>query len=442
MSLKIEHLTQTVNSSDQLLCCFDVSKASLSLYTEYQYAEYQYADQPEPEDGRRASRIEEEIPNQTGAIEQLLARLEGLAEEIGLRGLCVLAEPTGGFERKLLDTARRLGHETGLINPEHVSKLKTVESNDTGKTDHKDPRVMHLIARLGKTQTDRHLPETYHRLRRLTRYYDEDEETLTAARQRIHAVISELFPDYDKSATFTFGTTGQALMDAYAFDPYHIQRAGLGRFKNTLRRRVGARTSTLEHLFERAEESARYHKTEAEVELLVDRLKALWADYRRLTARRTALRAQIEAIGEELLAGDELPELDHLKGITLFNLARLVGQTGPLEDFRSRRALLRYAGLNLRERQSGTYRGQTRLSKKGRPLLRKILGQTIFPVLRKAMLYGPYYHRKLQEGMVASKAKVAVMRKFLCMLHSLVRSGDAFDPERFRQCESQYALAR
>ena len=432
MTLKIEHTAQTVNPSDELLCCFDVSKTSLSLYARYQStAKAQTA----------PCCIEETIPNQTDAIEQLLARLADLAEEAGLHGLRVLAEPTGGYERKLLQTARRLGHKTGLISPEHVSKLKTVESNDTGKTDHKDPRVMHLIARLGKTQTDRHLPERYRRLRRLTRYYDEDEETLTAARQRIQAVISDLFPDYDKSATFTFDSTGQALMDAYAFNPYHIIRAGLGRFKKVMRRRVGAHTTTLEHLFERAEESTRYHKTEAEIELLVSRLKALWADYTRLTARREALRAQIEAIGRELIADGELPELDHLKGITLFNLARLVGQTGPLEDFGSGRALLRYAGLNLRERQSGTYRGQTRLSKKGRPLLRKILGQTIFPVLRKAMLYGPYYHRKLQEGMIAAKAKVAVMRKFLRMLHSLARSGEAFDPERFGKCESQCALA-
>lgn len=431
--LKIEHAPRTVNPSDQLLCCFDVSKDSLSLCAE-QPAESRSETPPR-------CRIEDTIPNQTGAIEAMLSRLTSLAEEAGLEGLCVLAEPTGGYERKLLDSARRLGHNTGLISPEHVAKLKTVESNDTGKTDHKDPRVMHLIARLGKTQTARHLPERYRQLRRLTRYYDEGEETLTAARQRIQAVISDLFPDYDKSATFTFDSTGTALFDAYQFNPYHIVGTGYNRFKNAMKRRVNARFSTLEHLFERAEESARYHKTEAEVELLVQRLKALWTDYQRLTARRKALRAQIETIGRELVANGELPELSHLKGITLFNLARLAGQTGPLEDFGSGRALLRYAGLNLRERQSGSYRGQTRLSKKGRPLLRKILGQTIFPVLRKAMLYGPYYHRKLQEGMASQKAKVAVMRKFLCMLFSLTRSGNTFDPERFRTCESQYARA-
>jgi hypothetical protein len=96
-----------------------------------------------------------------------------------------------------------------LISPEHVAKLKAVESNDTGKTDHKDPRVMHLVARLGKTQTDRLLPEVYRRIRRLTAYYDEDEQTLATIHQRIQAEIEALFPNHDKPATFTFGLRGR-----------------------------------------------------------------------------------------------------------------------------------------------------------------------------------------------------------------------------------------
>lgn len=45
-------------------------------------------------------------------------------------------------------------------------RLKKVESNDTEITDHKDPRVIDLVARLGKTQRHRQLPETYQVLRR------------------------------------------------------------------------------------------------------------------------------------------------------------------------------------------------------------------------------------------------------------------------------------
>jgi len=118
--LKIVAATPTVNPATDLVCCFDVSKHSLSLYTEY-------------DAGPSVCRVEDTIPSQTDRIEALLRRLDRLAHEIDLHGVRVCAEATGGYERKFLHTARRLGHPTTLISPEHVAKLKAVESNDTGK---------------------------------------------------------------------------------------------------------------------------------------------------------------------------------------------------------------------------------------------------------------------------------------------------------------------
>jgi len=128
--MKITPQHHSVNPTNELLLCFDVSKATLNLFSQYQA-------------NGRAFRIEDEFANATDAIEHVLARCEGIAEEARLSALRVLAESTGGYEQKLLKTARRLGHKTALISPEHVAQLKKVESNDTGKTDHKDPRVMH-----------------------------------------------------------------------------------------------------------------------------------------------------------------------------------------------------------------------------------------------------------------------------------------------------------
>jgi len=79
--LKIEHIPQTVNSSPNLICCFDVSKRSLSLYSEYR---------TKPPSGAATCRIEDETPNQTAVIERLLERLQRLAEEVDLDGLVVL----------------------------------------------------------------------------------------------------------------------------------------------------------------------------------------------------------------------------------------------------------------------------------------------------------------------------------------------------------------
>jgi transposase len=429
--MKISAHTHTVNPTDELLLCFDVAKAKLNLFSQYA-------------SGGRTVRIEDEFANRTDAIEHVLARCRGIADEAGLSGLRVLAESTGGYEQKLLKTARRLGHQTALISPEHVAQLKKVETNDTGKTDLKDPRVMHLVARLGKAQRHRHLPETYRKLRRLTSYYDDEERCRSAVRQRIHRLILELFPDYDKNTEFTFGATGQALMDAYAFNPFAICRAGYTRFTRAIKHRSKyTHFDTLRHLFERAELSARYQLTGGEIDLLTHRLQMLWSDYERHSQRMAEIQTQIESLGDVLKAEGALPRLDEaVSGVTLFNMARLIGETGPLGDFPSKRALLRYAGLNIRERKSGTYRGHNRISKKGRSLLRKVLGQMTFPLLRRIHLYGDYYHEKVNKGMLRQKAKVAVMRKFLCMVHALAHSGERFDERRFRTCQSQYQRRR
>ncbi len=429
--MKITHHHHSVNPADELLLCFDVSKDTLNLFSQYECNGCTF-------------RLEDQIANRTDAIEHVLTRCTDIADEADLAAVRVLAEATGGYEQKLLKTARRLGHKTALISPEHVAQFKKVESNDTGKTDHKDPRVMHLVARLGKAQRHRHLPETYRKLRRLTSYYDDEEVTCSAVRQRIHGLILELFPDFDKNAEFTFGSTGAALVDAYGFDPFAISRAGYKCFERKMKHRSKyTRFETLRHLFACAEQSARYHVSTDELDILTARLKVLWADYERHTARMEELKAEIEALGEALKAAGEMPLLDaDVSGVTLFNMARLLGETGPLRDFPSKRALLRYAGLNIRERKSGQYRGHNRISKKGRALLRKILGQMTFPLLRRIHIYGAYYHEKVQKGMLKQKAKVAVMRKFLCLVYALAHSGERFDEVRFRTCESQFHRRR
>jgi len=103
---------------------------------------------------------------------------------------------------------------------------------------------------------------------------------------------------------------------------------------------------------------------------------------------------------------------------------------------------LRMGGLNLCERQSGKYRGKTKTSKKGRPRLRKILGQVVLPLVKEKGLYGSYYHqKKYRDKMPGAKAMVVVERRFLKMLFGWYRSGQAFDSERVFACESQHKKA-
>ncbi|MCP3900477.1 MAG: IS110 family transposase, partial [Desulfobacteraceae bacterium] len=164
---------------------------------------------------------------------------------------------------------------------ESVAKMRVIETNDTGKTDIKDPYVIHTLASIGKTQRHRSFSEPYNLFRRWNKIYD------TA----------------DKNCV----------------------------------------------------------KAKAAMEILYE--QACFCD-------------------------SKLPKA--YKGvITTFHLARIIAETGPLSDFDSWRKLMRFAGFNLCERQSGKYRGKTKISKKGRRLIRKVLNLIILPLIRKQSLYSP-----------------------------------------------------
>lgn len=106
------------------------------------------------------------------------------------------------------------------------------------------------------------------------------------------------------------------------------------------------------------------------------------------------------------------------------NMAKLLAETGPLSDFNSWRQVLRYAGLNLCERQSGNYQGKTKISKKGRSRLRKILYNIVWPLVPRHNLYGAYYHRKKDTNrMCGTKAMTVVMRNFLRKFFGWYRAG-------------------
>ena len=124
------------------------------------------------------------------------------------------------------------------------------------------------------------------------------------------------------------------------------------------------------------------------------------------------------------------------------NHARLLGETGPLSDFRSEEKVMRYAGLNLCMRKSGQYQGKYKISKKGRPLLRKVLSQIVLQLVRKNALYGKYYHEKKErQNIPGSKMMTIVMRQYLRKFYGWHRSGEAFDEKRFFTCEHKFNKA-
>ncbi len=103
---------------------------------------------------------------------------------------------------------------------------------------------------------------------------------------------------------------------------------------------------------------------------------------------------------------------------------------------------MRYAGLNLCERQSDKWRGRTMISRRGRSELRYVLNLMALPLIRRKKLFGDYYWKKKEEDkMPGEKAMTCVMRKILKMFFGWYHSECEFDRRRVFLMASQYQQA-
>lgn len=385
----------------------------------------------------------ETFKNSTTQIRKVIKDYQGIAREHGFSQVRVVCEPTGVYDRKLLRTARLLGAMTSYVNAEAVSKFRVVENNDNNKTDIADPGVILRMAEHGHTIRHRMLDEDYVVLRKLGSFLDDEEVMLVRIRGSISQVREELFCEWDFDKDFLYGNSGKALVAKYGANPYRIVKSGFVRFSAAMKRAVPRiRKTSLERLWAQAEVSVRNEQPEGYIELLEERLKQLYEDYVHHKDRKSGIEEQMVEILRRLKEKDPTLPTATPGVISEKNLARLLGETGPLGDFDSAKRLMRYAGLNLCMRQSGTYKGKFKISKKGRPLLRKILSQIALQLVRRGALYGDYYHEKKErQDLPGPKALTIVMRHFLRKFHGWYRSGQEFDKERFFACQGDYKKA-
>lgn len=423
--MKTTTLTNQSPSNSMAILAFDVSKERLNLAA------------------CLAGRMSDhELANRTPVIEEHLKSWKRRAQMAGHSQVLVVCEPTGCYHEALLQTARRLGLETAWVSGEAVFKMRAIETNDSGKTDIKDPHVISTLTRMGKTLICRHYDEPYSLLREWHGLYEQADVGVVRAKCLIASQIKALFPDYDFQKDFLYSKSGSALLAHYGANPYRIVRTGKTRFARVIRKHAPRiRQTTIDRLYTQAESSVRNQLSPRLNHIMERRLIQSWEDYLHYEERKQEAQEQMEALYLEAQQLDsKLPTAE--KGvITTFHLSRILAETGPIGDFASLRKFMRYAGLNIREKQSGKFKGKNKLSKKGRSLLRKALSQIVLPLVKKTGLFGPYYHGKKAQGMSGTKAMAAVMRKFLKLFYGWYKSGGAFDRARVFACASQYGLA-
>lgn len=117
-----------------------------------------------------------------------------------------------------------------------------------------------------------------------------------------------------------------------------------------------------------------------------------------------------------------------ISGVGLLTAATVLGETNGFDLIRNKRQLTSYAGLDVKEKTSGTsVKGKPRISKKGNRNLRKAMYLPALAAIKSDLRYKGIFIRLVAKHGVKMKAAVAVQRKLLEMIYTIYKTGKKYE---------------
>jgi transposase len=157
----------------------------------------------------------------------------------------------------------------------------------------------------------------------------------------------------------------------------------------------------------------------------------------RMESRKQLLSLQEKEIKQEIRAHqkkhpritEQVKLLCSIPGIGELSAVTILGETNGFELIRNKKQLTSYAGLDVKEKQSGTsVKGKPKISKKGNRHVRKAMHLPALSAIRHDERYRNLYARLVARDGIKMKAIVAVQRKLLELTFTLFKNQKSYNP--------------
>lgn len=367
--------------------------------------------------------------NNRKGFESLVETVKKVLTMLNFKKAIIGMEPTGHYWKSCARYLKKIEWiKVVTVNPFHVKNAKEFDDNSQTKNDKKDCMT---IARLIKDARffEPYLPEgIWAELRNLSNTRAELIRKQNAVKCRLVATIDEYFPEYTKVFKNVLSRTSEEILKECPF-PEDIKSLGeeglLKHIKKTVKR--GYSKKQVETIYELANESiGTTEGTEGakfQLNMYIEEAKLL---EKQIKMTEQELERQLKETGfyESLIS---------IQGIGVVSAATFVGEVGDINRFDSYEQIRRYAGLNLVENSSGSHKGKTTISKRGRSLLRSILYRMAFTMVNKNKeikeLY-KYLTTRKENQLKKKQAIVAVIGKILQIIYAVVTKNEEYKATR------------
>jgi transposase len=362
--------------------------------------------------------------NDRQGFERLISRVEQARYESGARGTLFALEATGHYGHALQHYLLAGDWSVVGINPAHTKRVKELLDGSPEKSDAKDAIIIADLAAQGRGRPVTQLAGVYAELRRLGKLREQLTTERTRYLNRYTGLVDLVFPELVGLVHNVTCPTIRSLLSEFPTAPDIARRQfrliqrllwkwSIGHFDEARCR----------HIHEASKHSVGVREGLEAIRL---QMRLTLSSLRSVESQLSEVeKAQTEALWQVPYA----EQLLTIPGIGPVTVATVLGETGDLRQYRSAEALIKLAGLNLYTLSSGTFRGRTRITRRGRPLLRRII---FLAALRMGKQGRPLaeFHDRLLERLAKPQIAVACSRKLLRVMFAIVRDGTVYQPDR------------
>lgn len=140
-----------------------------------------------------------------------------------------------------------------------------------------------------------------------------------------------------------------------------------------------------------------------------------------------------EAIIADTALKQTITTITTIPGIGFLTAAVILAETNGFELIRSKKQLTSYAGLDVKEKESGTsVKGKPRISKRGNKHLRKAMHLPALAAIRYSERYKAIFTRIVSRNGIKMKGAVAVQRKLLEMAYTIYKTNKAYQADHLK----------
>ena len=318
------------------------------------------------------------------------------------------------------------GFQVVSVLAAHTKKWKEVVHGGPVKSDPKDALNITDLAAQGRFVTFPFLDPVYAELRYLVSARQRLVRMINGTVNRMKSTLQVVFPEFEEVFSDFTKKTPIALLQRYP-TPQDLIDAPKRNVVRLLKEvsRGQCREDTYEQLLERARGTVALTNgggvLQTELRLLVERLRLF----------RKQEEALQKAMAEALRRTPAGPHLLTIPKTGPATAAAFLGMLGDPRAYESSRQVLMMAGLNLVPNSSGIRAGTLRLSKRGKPMLRKVIFMFVMRHIRESdgIYRERFDHMVNVQKRPKKQAIVQLMRPALRMMFMVAREERDFTPE-------------